>query len=72
MVTRVCVPFTEGRYLGGEERPNTAVLPVEAKVRELGISSTNTDKRAPRKGTSEAALQMALDYAKQRLGQRQS
>lgn len=57
MATRVCVQITEGRYFGGEENPNTAVLPVEAKVRELGISSTSTDKRAPRKGTSEAALQ---------------
>ena len=43
-------------------------LPVDAKLRVLGISTTNTDKMAPRKSTSEAALQFALDYAKDKLG----
>lgn len=43
-------------------------LPVETAVRVLGISTTNTDRKAPRKSTSEAALQFALDYAKDRLG----
>lgn len=41
------------------------VLPVDAKVRMLGISATNmNDEVAPRKSTSEAALEFALEYAK--------
>lgn len=47
---------------------SSKVLPVETAVRVLGISTTNTDSKAPRKSTSEAALQFALDYAKDRLG----
>jgi nitrite reductase/ring-hydroxylating ferredoxin subunit/multimeric flavodoxin WrbA len=47
---------------------SSKVLPVESAVRVLGISTTNTDRKAPRKSTSEAALQFALDYAKDRLG----
>lgn len=46
------------------------VLPTENnnKVRVLGISTTNVnDKVAPRKSTSEAALQFALDYTKDKL-----
>jgi len=41
------------------------VLPVDAKVRVLGISATNmNDDVTPRTSTSEAALEFALDYAK--------
>ena len=41
------------------------VLPVDARVHVLGISTTNmNDDTSPRKSTSEAALQFALDYAK--------
>ena len=41
------------------------VLPVDAKVRVLGISTTNmNDDIAPRASTSEAALEFALDYAR--------
>jgi len=43
---------------------DSKVLQVENSVRVLGISTTNTDSKAPRKSTSEAALQFALDYAK--------
>lgn len=43
-------------------------LPTETAIRVLGISTTNTDKVAPRKSTSEAALQFALDYAKEKSG----
>lgn len=40
-------------------------LPVDAKVRVLGISATNmNDDVTPRASTSEAALEFALDYAK--------
>ena len=43
------------------------VLPVDAKVRVLGISATNmNDDVTPRASTSEAALEFALDYAKSR------
>lgn len=39
-----------------------------SKIRILGISTTNSnDKVAPRKSTSETALQFALDYAKKEL-----
>jgi nitrite reductase/ring-hydroxylating ferredoxin subunit/multimeric flavodoxin WrbA len=42
-------------------------LPVDAKVRVLGISATNmNDDVTPRTSTSEAALEFALDYAKSR------
>jgi nitrite reductase/ring-hydroxylating ferredoxin subunit/multimeric flavodoxin WrbA len=42
-------------------------LPVDAKVRVLGISATNmNDDVTPRTSTSEAALDFALDYAKSR------
>jgi nitrite reductase/ring-hydroxylating ferredoxin subunit/multimeric flavodoxin WrbA len=45
------------------------VLPVDAKVRVLGISTTNiNDDRTPRKSTSEVALEFALDYAKRNHG----
>jgi nitrite reductase/ring-hydroxylating ferredoxin subunit/multimeric flavodoxin WrbA len=47
---------------------SSKTLPVETAVRVLGISTTNMDKKAPRKSTSEAALQFALNYAKDRLG----
>jgi nitrite reductase/ring-hydroxylating ferredoxin subunit/multimeric flavodoxin WrbA len=41
------------------------VLPVDGKLRVLGISTTNmNDKVTPRTSTSEAALEFALDYAK--------
>lgn len=43
------------------------VLPVDAKVRVLGISTTNmNDDVTPRTSTSEAALEFALNYAKSR------
>jgi nitrite reductase/ring-hydroxylating ferredoxin subunit/multimeric flavodoxin WrbA len=39
-----------------------------SKIRILGISTTNSnDKIAPRKSTSETALQFALDYSKKEL-----
>jgi nitrite reductase/ring-hydroxylating ferredoxin subunit/multimeric flavodoxin WrbA len=44
------------------------VLPVQAAVRVLGISTTNIDRKAPRKSTSESALKFALEYAKYKLG----
>jgi nitrite reductase/ring-hydroxylating ferredoxin subunit/multimeric flavodoxin WrbA len=45
------------------------VLPVDAKVRMLGISATSmNDDVAPRKSTSEAALEFALDHAKSKYG----
>ena len=45
------------------------VLPVDAKVRVLGISTTNmNDDVTPRTSTSEAALEFALDYARNRHG----
>jgi nitrite reductase/ring-hydroxylating ferredoxin subunit/multimeric flavodoxin WrbA len=44
-------------------------IPVNRNVRVLGISTTNTnDEVAPRKSTSEEALNIALDYAKNKLG----
>jgi nitrite reductase/ring-hydroxylating ferredoxin subunit/multimeric flavodoxin WrbA len=44
---------------------SSKVLPVDARVHVLGISTTNmNDDTSPRKSTSEAALQFALDYAK--------
>ena len=44
-------------------------MPVDSNVRVLGISTTNSnDKVAPRKSTSEGALDFALDYAKNKLG----
>ena len=43
-------------------------LPVDTNVRVLGISTTNSDNVAPRKSTSEGALNFALDYAKNQLG----
>ena len=44
-------------------------MPVDSNVRVLGISTTNSnDKVAPRKSTSEGALNFALDYAKNKLG----
>ena len=44
-------------------------IPVDRNVRVLGISTTNTnDDVAPRKTTSEEALNFALDYAKNKLG----
>jgi nitrite reductase/ring-hydroxylating ferredoxin subunit/multimeric flavodoxin WrbA len=43
-------------------------MPVDRNVRVLGISTTNTnDDVAPRKSTSEEALNLALDYAKNKL-----
>ena len=46
-----------------------SVMPVDSNVRVLGISTTNSnDKVAPRKSTSEGALNFALDYAKNKLG----
>jgi nitrite reductase/ring-hydroxylating ferredoxin subunit/multimeric flavodoxin WrbA len=43
------------------------VLPMDTKVRVLGISTTNmNDGITPRTSTSEAALEFALDYAKRR------
>jgi len=45
------------------------VLPVDAKVRVLGISATNMNNDVtPRKSTSEAALEFALDHAKSQYG----
>ena len=44
-------------------------MPVDSNVRVLGISTTNSnDKVAPRKSTSEGALNFALDYANNKLG----
>jgi nitrite reductase/ring-hydroxylating ferredoxin subunit/multimeric flavodoxin WrbA len=44
-------------------------IPVDRNVRVLGISTTNSnDDVAPRKSTSEGALNFALDYAKNELG----
>lgn len=44
---------------------SSQVLPVDGKLRVLGISATNmNDDITPRTSTSEAALQFALDYAK--------
>ena len=41
------------------------VLPVDARVRVLGISTTNmNDDKTPRRSTSEESLEFALDYAK--------
>jgi hypothetical protein len=37
-------------------------------TRVLGISTTNSNKVAPRKSTSEEALLYALDYAKNEFG----
>jgi nitrite reductase/ring-hydroxylating ferredoxin subunit/multimeric flavodoxin WrbA len=51
-----------------ENTTHSSVLPVEAAVRVLGLSTTSTDRKAPRKSTSEDALKFALDYAKQKLG----
>src|SRR6476620_1270870 len=45
-----------------------STLPVDANVRVLGISTTNSDNVAPRKSTSEGSLNFALDYAKNHLG----
>ena len=49
---------------------SSQVLPVDSnatKVRVLGISTTSmNDEVAPRKSTSESALEFALDYAKNR------
>jgi nitrite reductase/ring-hydroxylating ferredoxin subunit/multimeric flavodoxin WrbA len=46
---------------------SSQVLPVDARVRVLGISATNmNDDVTPRTSTSEAALEFALDYAKSR------
>ena len=45
------------------------VLPVDGKVRVLGISTTNmNDEVTPRISTSEAALEFALNYAKSKYG----
>ena len=45
------------------------MMPVDSNVCVLGISTTNSnDKVAPRKGTSEEALNFALEYAKNKLG----
>ena len=42
-----------------------SMMSVDSNVRVLGISTTNSnDKVAPRKSTSEGALNFALDYAK--------
>ncbi|MGB8450398.1 MAG: hypothetical protein WCE25_11815 [Nitrososphaeraceae archaeon] len=42
---------------------------VDSQVRVLGISTTNSNEDvAPRKSTSEGALNFALDYAKKKLG----
>lgn len=44
---------------------NSQVLPVDGKLCVLGISTTNmNDDITPRTSTSEAALEFALDYAK--------
>jgi len=44
-------------------------MPLDSNVHVLGISTTNSnDKVAPRKSTSEGALNFALDYAKKKLG----
>lgn len=44
---------------------SSQVLPVDGKLRVLGISATNmNDDITPRTSTSEAALEYALDYAK--------
>lgn len=44
-------------------------ISVDRNVRVLGISTTNSnDDVAPRKSTSEGALNFALDYAKKKLG----
>jgi multimeric flavodoxin WrbA len=54
---------------GGKAKHGTGsqVLPVDTKVRVLGISTTNmNDDVTPRPSTSEAALEFALDYAKRR------
>jgi nitrite reductase/ring-hydroxylating ferredoxin subunit/multimeric flavodoxin WrbA len=52
-----------------ENTKSSKVLPVDAKVRVLGISCTNmNDKVTPRKSTSEAGLEFALDFAKKRYG----
>ena len=47
-----------------EHMSGSQPLPVDAKIRVLGISTTNTDGKAPRKSTSEAGLKHALDCAK--------
>ncbi len=44
---------------------DSQILPVEASIRILGISTTNmNDEITPRKSTSEAALEFALDHAR--------
>lgn len=46
---------------------SSQVLPVDVKVRVLGISATNmNDDVTPRPSTSEAALEFALDFARSR------
>lgn len=66
---RMFKPHTAYQELDGAVRQHLAnmkssPLPTDAKVRVLGISTTNTDRKAPRNSTSEAALQFALDHAK--------
>ena len=46
-------------------KSNRPVSPKRSKIRILGLSTTNrNDKIAPRKSTSETALNFALDYSK--------
>ena len=51
------------------QKDRASDIPVDRNVRVLGISTTITnDEVAPRKSTSEEALNIALDYAKNKLG----
>src|SRR5918996_2752536 len=74
---RVSVPHTSylnlknsvNRYLKQKDKVTRISNKIHRKKNVLGISTTNlNEKIAPRKSTSEQALQYALDYARGKLG----